>query len=143
MSNTYPVQASTLRIGNHVMIQGHPCKITRMSTSKTGKHGHAKIHIVGIDIFDGSKHDLLSTSTHNVDVPVVNKVDYQLTDIDEDKFMILMNDSGEIKEDIKLPPNEELAKKIQTHYDDGKELMISIISAIDKEQAIAWKECRD
>ena len=30
--------------------QGSPCKIVDMSTSKTGKHGHAKVHLVGIDV---------------------------------------------------------------------------------------------
>ena len=29
---------------------GRPCKIIDMSTSKTGKHGHAKVHLVAIDV---------------------------------------------------------------------------------------------
>lgn len=32
------------------MIKGRPCKIVDMSTSKTGKHGHAKVHLVAIDV---------------------------------------------------------------------------------------------
>lgn len=31
-------------------LSGRPCKIVDMSTSKTGKHGHAKVHLVGIDV---------------------------------------------------------------------------------------------
>lgn len=38
-----PAQCSSLRKGGHVMLKGHPCKIVEMSTSKTGKHGHAKV----------------------------------------------------------------------------------------------------
>ena len=33
--------------------QNRPCKIVEMSTSKTGKHGHAKVHLVALDIFTG------------------------------------------------------------------------------------------
>ena len=42
-SKTYPVQCSSLRKNGYVMLKNRPCKIMEMSTSKTGKHGHAKV----------------------------------------------------------------------------------------------------
>ena len=33
---------------------GRPCKIVEMSTSKTGKHGHAKVHLVAIDVWSSA-----------------------------------------------------------------------------------------
>ena len=41
-SLTVPVQAGQLRKGDFVCINGFPCKVVDVSTSKTGKHGHAK-----------------------------------------------------------------------------------------------------
>ena len=64
----HPAQASACRKGSHLMIKGHACKIVDMSTSKTGKHGHAKCKFTAVDIFDGSKHEMLESSTHNVEV---------------------------------------------------------------------------
>jgi translation initiation factor 5A len=50
-SDTIPVRAGELKKGMHVVIKGHPCKVVDISTSKTGKHGHAKANITALDIF--------------------------------------------------------------------------------------------
>jgi len=42
-SDTIPQQCSALRKNGYVVLKGRACKIVDMSTSKTGKHGHAKV----------------------------------------------------------------------------------------------------
>ncbi len=77
-STTIPMQCSSIKKNGFVVIKDRPCKVVDMSTSKTGKHGHAKVHMVGIDIFTGRKYEELSPSTHNMDVPIVKRMDYQV-----------------------------------------------------------------
>ena len=49
-----------------------------MTTSKTGKHGHAKVHLIALDIFTNKKLEDICPSTHNMNVPVVKKKEYQV-----------------------------------------------------------------
>ncbi|KAL7748986.1 translation initiation factor eIF5A [Sorochytrium milnesiophthora] len=137
-SHTYPMQCSALRKGGHVVIKGRPCKIVDMSTSKTGKHGHAKVHLVAIDIFTAKKLEDLSPSTHNMDVPHVKREEYQLLNID-DGFMSLMTSDGGTKDDVKLPEGE-LGEKIQAEFDEGKDLLVTVVSAMGEEAALSHKE---
>ncbi|KAJ3340134.1 Eukaryotic translation initiation factor 5A [Gonapodya sp. JEL0774] len=137
-SATYPMQCSALRKNGHVVIKGRPCKIVDMSTSKTGKHGHAKVHLVGIDIFTGKKYEDLSPSTHNMDVPNVTRMEYQVLDIDEG-FLSLMKEDGSTKDDVKVP-GEELGKQIETDFKAGKDIIVTVISAMGEESCISYKE---
>ncbi|SCV73191.1 BQ2448_7116 [Microbotryum intermedium] len=137
-SLTYPMQCSALRKGGHVVIKGKACKIIDMSTSKTGKHGHAKVHLIATDIFTGKKLEDISPSTHNMDVPNVTRSEYQLINID-DGFLNLMTTDGTAKDDVRLPESE-IGDQIQAAFDEGTDLLVTIISAMGQEQAIAFKE---
>jgi len=101
-SETFPMQCSALRKGGFVMIKNRPCKIVEMSTSKTGKHGHAKVHLVALDIFTGKKLEDICPSTHNMEVPNVKRKDFQLIGLDDD-FLSLMDDNGDTRDDLKCP----------------------------------------
>lgn len=76
-SVTYPMEGGQIRKGGYIMIKGHPCKVSDVSTSKTGKHGHAKCHFVAIDIFTGKKMEDLVPASHTTMIPFVKKEEFQ------------------------------------------------------------------
>jgi len=136
-SETYPMQCSALRKNGYVMIKGRPCKIVEMSTSKTGKHGHAKVHMVALDIFTGKKLEDICPSTHNMNVPNVTRKDYQMMSID-DGFASLLDDDGETKDDLKIP-EDTVGEEIQKKYDDGESFSVTVLSACGEERIVGTK----
>ncbi|KAG1823025.1 initiation factor 5a [Suillus variegatus] len=136
-SLTFPMQCSALRKNGHVVIKGRPCKIVEMSTSKTGKHGHAKVHLVGVDIFTDKKMEDISPSTHNMDVPNVNRTEYQLLGVD-DGFLNLMNTDGGTKDDVKLP-DSKLGEEILAGFEVADTVMVTVTAAMGEEQVTSFK----
>lgn len=133
----YPKQCSSLRKNGFVMIKGRPCKIVEMSTSKTGKHGHAKVHLVATDIFTDRKYEDICPSTHNMDVPTVKRKDYQVTYIDDDGYLTLLDNDGTEK-DLKLP-GTDLDKQINDMFNNGKDFQVTVLDAMGEEKIIGTK----
>lgn len=140
-SETIPCEAGQIKKGGYIMIKGHPCKVVNVSTSKTGKHGHAKCNFTALDIFTNKKYEDIVPSTHTTSVPNVSRMEYTLLDITDEDFVSLMDDTGETREDIKLPPIPEgFASQIQQDFDDGKQLVVTVLKACGTEQIISTKE---
>jgi len=122
-------------------IKEHPCKVTAVSTSKTGKHGHAKCNFTAIDIFTGKKYEDIIPSTHTAHIPNVVRKDYSLVDVQSDGFCSLMDEEGNCREDVKLPDYpDNFAREIQQAFEGGKSLIVSVMSAMGHDQIIAMKE---
>ena len=49
-------------------------QIVDYSTSKTGKHGHAKAKIAALDIFTGKRLEDAMPTSHNMDAPVGTQI---------------------------------------------------------------------
>jgi translation initiation factor 5A len=70
---------------------------------------------------------------------VVTQSKSQLIDISDDDFLSLLLPDGSTKEDLKLPAGE-LGEKIRAQFDEGKELMVCVLSAMAMEMAMSFKE---
>jgi translation initiation factor 5A len=124
-----------------MMIKGKPCKILQISVSKTGKHGHAKCNFLAVDIFTGKKLEDMIPSTHGTTVPIVNKSDWEIIDIEGDE-VTLMDEGGVQKADLNLPLFPEgLGEEIREAWNGGEnQVMVSVQSAVGQEQIISFKK---
>ncbi|KAL0479815.1 eif5a [Acrasis kona] len=138
-SLTYPKQAGALRKGQNIVIKGFPCKVIEITTSKTGKHGHAKANITAVDIFTGKKYEDICPTTHNVEVPNLFRAEYTVVDITADGYLSLMDDKGETKEDLKCP-EDEFGIKIRSLFDAGSDILVTVVKAMGQEGVVAVKE---
>merc|ERR1712216_1013839 len=118
------VEAGSIRKGGYIMIKGKACKVRDVSTSKTGKHGHAKCKFSASDIFTGATCEELCPSTHAIDQPFVTKKDYSIMGIEGD-YLNLMDEEGEMREDLQLPNVEyktdddnKISKLIQDYCEE-------------------------
>lgn len=89
------------------MLKGFPCKVIEYSTAKPGKHGSAKATIVGVDIFTNKKYEDTAPTSSTVQIPNVNKNELEAADVDEDEFVALIQADGSLKQDLKLPVEDE------------------------------------
>jgi len=147
-STVYPMQCGDIRKGGYVMIKGKATKVVDYSTSKTGKHGHAKAHIVAIDIFTGKKLEDLCPTSHNMEIPFVKHTEYQLLSADEDTGEVsLLTETGETKDDLNLPtfvavgePTDDDKKVTETILKEkdnaDKMVFVKVLSAIGQEKIV-------
>jgi translation initiation factor 5A len=75
--------------GSFMMIDGVPCKVVEVETSKPGKHGSAKNRITGVGIFDGQKKTLLKPAHSYVEVPDIKKKRAQVVSINENGVQLM------------------------------------------------------
>lgn len=93
------------------MIDNEPCQIVEISHSKPGKHGSAKARVVGIGLFDGSKHTLLSPVDAKVEVPMIEKRSAQVLALIGDNAQVMDLETYGVFE-IPLPQDPSLKNSI-------------------------------
>nr|AEW42981.1 putative eukaryotic translation initiation factor 5A [Haliotis diversicolor] len=143
-SASYPKQCSALRKNEYVLIKNRPCKIVDLSTSKTGKHGHAKVHIVGTDLFTNKKFEDVCPSTHNMNVPHVSRIEYQVIDMDNEGYLTLMDDKHGTRDDMKVSEKDvEMRKEFETRLKEELPTLAVVLKAMDEEVVIGVKSGKD
>ncbi|MHA1254301.1 MAG: translation initiation factor IF-5A [Promethearchaeota archaeon] len=109
-----------LKSGQYIMVDDEPCIIKATERSKSGKHGHAKVRVVCVGMFDNNKRSLTIPSGHMTEVPEIFKGSAQINFI-EDTLINIMDLESYESMDVDWPKDEELVKKFKDlQADPGK-----------------------
>lgn len=107
MSDKIFASAKDLKEGKFVLIEDIPCRIVQIETSKSGKHGGAKMRIVAMGIFDGQKKTLLTPGDQDVEVPIIERKNAQIMSISGKTAQVMDAETYEMYD--LLVPDELLA----------------------------------
>ena len=110
MTEIKQVQVTNLKPGRYVIIDGVACKITKMDTSKPGKHGHAKCRVEAVGLIRGEKKVVALPGHDKVDSPVIEKRSAQVLSVHDGNANVMDEVNFETF-DLKIP--EELEEKIE------------------------------
>ena len=120
-----------MKPGGLIIIDDVPCKITKTSKSKSGKHGASKIRIDAVGILNGKTKSLVKPSSENVYVPILNKLNGQILSISGSNAQLMDMTSYEVFE---LPIPEELMDKLK----EGEEIQYYEVLGTKTLKKLKW-----
>jgi len=142
-----PTKIGSAKVASTVMIGGVPCTVAHMTTSKTGKHGSAKAHVVAVDQFTGKKIETVVPLSRNVGddagsgaepAPTIERRRYTLLVIDDDMEHCEVLDEAceqkKLKVSLRLRESERFRACTQSgNFDD-----ITVVSLVvgEREEAV-------
>lgn len=119
-----------LKKGDTVLIdKQYISRITDITSSAPGKHGHAKYRIEAVDVLDGKKRVLILTSEDRMEVPIIEKRNAQVISVNGDKVQLMDLESYDVFEtDIPEEFRDKLKEGSQVVYSDlmGKKVIKSM-----------------
>lgn len=67
------INATEVKVGTNIIVDGTSCTVKSIDISKTGKHGHAKCRIEAVGIITGTKKVFVVPGHERIEVPIVDK----------------------------------------------------------------------
>ncbi|MGC8613362.1 MAG: translation initiation factor IF-5A [Conexivisphaera sp.] len=106
-----PVDLGDVKEGSFVVVDDEPCRVVEVEKSKPGKHGSAKIRLVAIGFFTGSKKSYMGPSSSKIDVPEVEKRVGQVLNVSNGTVQLMDLETFETFETQYF--DEELASRLE------------------------------
>jgi len=111
------IEATEMRVGTYLLIDGIAHQVKKMDISKTGKHGHAKVRFEAVSAFTGKKKVMVIPGHDKFEVPMIDKRAAQVLSIHGDSVSLMDNETFE-NFDLDIPEElkESVVDGIQVEY---------------------------
>ena len=120
------IDATELREGSFILLEGNAFLVKNIEISKTGKHGHAKCRFDALSVVDGKKKVLVVPGHERFEVPMIDKRKAQVLTVANGSANLMDLDNFENLE-LSIPAEftESLKEGMTIEYWDieGKKLI--------------------
>lgn len=100
------IDATEMRVGTYLLLDGVAHQVKKMDVSKTGKHGHAKVRYEAVNIVTGKKKVAVVPGHDKFEIPMIDKRQAQVLSVSGETASIMDNENFE-NYDLIIP--EDLA----------------------------------
>ena len=105
------IEATEMRVGSYLLLDGVAHQVKKMDVSKTGKHGHAKVRFEATSIMTGKKKVQVVPGHDKFEVPMIDKRQAQVLSVSGENASIMDSENFEnfdlvIPEELKGTVNE-------------------------------------
>ncbi len=109
------IEASSVKSGSMIMLDGEPCEVRSMSKSSPGKHGSAKCKIKARGVFDDKDRHVTKPGDANLMSPDVAKKEGQIVSKDGSIAQVMDMDTYETEE-MQLPDDLDASEGQNLKY---------------------------
>ena len=103
------INATEIKVGTNIIVEGMPCTVKKVDISKTGKHGHAKCRVEAVGIISDNKKVFVVPGHERIEVPLVEKRKGQVLSIGENKVSVMDLENFET---LEVPCPEEIKSEL-------------------------------
>jgi translation initiation factor 5A len=106
------IDATEIKVGTNVNVDGEACTVKKIDVSKTGKHGHAKCRIEAVGMISGNKKVFVVPGHDRFEVPLVDKRKAQVLSVSENGASVMDLETFETL-DVNCPEKEILDSLVE------------------------------
>jgi translation initiation factor 5A len=122
------IDASNVKVGNSILVDGTACTVKNIDISKSGKHGASKCRIEAIGIVDNKKRIVAVPGSERFEVPMIEKRRAQVLSVNKEKATASVMDLENF-ETIEMPISQDVVNDMEENRNveywevDGKKII--------------------